>query len=315
MVRQGDRLHLQDAAIIPRSNGWHDDDMVASAPVPAADAISAALLTAPLARGRHAAAVLPTTACQINTAPLVVEGGAAQISAIVDELATIGVSLAGRVFDYWPGLATKSGNSGINVISTSRGWSEATTADIDCAGLSCQAIDGLPQAIARAVGQVHPASANTVGALDWSHTGVTFVLIDQGQATYVRQLRHCALADALATIGEQLNLTSDEVNELIQTINLAPRIQDGRDEVSEVVAELLEPALDAIVDGLQRTLEHLHNIGKNMKPQRPYLCAAAAVPVRRRGDRRGNRPVTEPSPAKAGTHLETERRCPGGSHR
>jgi Tfp pilus assembly PilM family ATPase len=266
VVRVGDRLHLQDAAVVPRSSPWRDDDVLAASPVSAADEIASALLTAPQACGRQSAALVPTTACQFNTAPLVETSVASQVSAIVDELATVGVSLSGRVFDYWPGLATKSGPSGVHVLSTSRRWSESTTADMDHAGLFCQAIDGLPQALARAVGYVHTDPSKTQAALDWSYTGATFVLIEQGAPVYVRQLRHCGLADMLDTVGEQLNLSSDEASELLQTVNLSPRGGEAGDEVSQAVAELLEPKLDHLVDELQRTLEHLRNIGRSMKP-------------------------------------------------
>ena len=271
MVRQGDRLHLAEAAIVPRSGAWRDDDVLDAPPISAADEISAALVTAQTS-GRKAAATLPTTVCQFHTARHVETGGSEQIAAIVDELATVGVGLEDRVFDIWPGLATKSGNGGVNVLSTSNRWSETTTSDLYQAGLGIEVIDGLPQAIARAVGLVSASSSSTVAALDWGYTGATFVLVDQQQAVYVRQLRHCALVDALTAVAEQLNLTEDEASELMQTVNVSPRHNDAPDEVSQVVAELIDPVVDHLVGELRRTLEHLHNVGKNMTPKRLFLA-------------------------------------------
>ncbi len=271
VVRQGDRLRLAEAAIVPRSNAWRDDDVLDAPPVSAADEISAALVTAQTS-GRRAAATLPTTACQFHTARHVEAGGSEQIAAIVDELATVGVSLEGRVFDIWPGLATKSGNGGVNVLSTSNRWSETTTADLYRAGLGTEVIDGVPQALARAVGLVGGSSSNTVAALDWGYTGATFVLVDAQQAVYVRQLRHCALSDAITTVAEQLNLTVDEASELMHTLNMSPKPADTPDEVSQVVAELIDPVVDHLVGELRRTLEHLHNVGKNMTPKRLFLA-------------------------------------------
>lgn len=272
VARRAGRLELVDATIVPRAEPWRDADLVAVPPISAAEEISAAVITAPEATGRHSAAMLSPTTCQLNMAPYIKDGGPSQISAIVDELAAVGVSLTDRVFDYWPALGSKSGQSGVHVLSTSRGWSETTTTDLQRAGLTCASIDGLPHALARAVNFVQADANNTIAALDWSYTGATFVLVDHAQPAYVRQLRNCQLAEVIDHVAEQLSLDTVEAGELLQKVDLTPRMVGPRDEVAEFVRELVEPMVNNLVDELQRTLEHLHNLGKQMTPKRLFLA-------------------------------------------
>lgn len=272
VVRRGEQLRLVDSAIVPRAESWRDEEMVAAPAVSAANEVASALIAAPQVAGRRTAAVLSSTTCQLNSAPHVESGGSAQIAAIVDELATLDISLRDRVFDYWPALGSKSGQNGIHVLSTSRSWSEGLTADLRAAGLNCQAIDGLPHVLARAVGLVHATMATPIAALDWSYTGATFVLVDRSQPVYVRQLRNCSLSHAIDTIGEQLDLDEHEASGLLQSVDLAPLVGSSRDDVSAIVSDVIEPMLDRLVDELRRTLEHLHNLGKQMTPKRLFLA-------------------------------------------
>lgn len=272
VVRRGDRLVLEDAAVVPRAMTWQDDDLTDAPAISAAEEIAAALITAPQIAGRHAAASLPTTACQFNTAPEVDSGGHGQIAAIVEGLSSVGVNLSGRVFDYWSGLPSKRGQQSVNVLSTGSGWSEMVAADLNRSHLMCHAIDGLPHTLARAVVQSHPSGTQPVGAIDWSFTSATFVLVDQGQPVYVRHLKDASLASALSEVAEQLELEFDEAAELLRTVKLAPPPGGTLDDVSQVVGEILEPTIKNLVGELLKTLEHLHNLGKNMTPKRVLLA-------------------------------------------
>jgi len=269
VVRRGDTLRLEEAAIVPRRNPLGNQEPgIDSAPVSAADELASALASAPQVSGHLSAALMPTAVCEFNVATQAKGNETAQVAAIAEELATLGVSLEQRVFDFWPSFTTDKGKTSLNVLSTSRGWSDTITEDLSHAGLSCQAIDGLPQALTRAVGQVSPGRGSLVAAIDWGHTGATFVLVDGGQPVYVRQLKHTSLATALSDVSEQLDLQPHEASELLRSIQLAPRPGSHIDEVSEVVAEILKPTLSALISETQRTLEHLQNLGRTLRPKR-----------------------------------------------
>ena len=76
----------------------------------------------------------------------------------------------------------------------------------------------------------------------------------------------------MAEVAGQLDLEFDEAGELLRTVTLAPPMGAVLDDVSEVVVEILQPTLKSLVDELSRTLEHLHNLGKNMTPKRLFLA-------------------------------------------
>lgn len=269
VVRRGDSLRLEDSAIVPRQSPLDSQQPSAeSAPVSAADELASALASAPQVKGHFSAALLPTGVCEFNIATQAKGNETAQVAAIAEELATLGVSLEHRVFDYWPSFTTDKGKTSLNVLSTSRNWSDTITEDLSHAGLNCQAIDGLPHALARAVGQLSLGRGKLTGAIDWGHSGATFVLVDGGQPIYVRQLKHTSLATAVSDVGEQLDLQHHEASELLRTIKLAARPGVPLDEVSEVVAEILKPTLAALVSEVQRTLEHLQNVGRTLRPKR-----------------------------------------------
>ena len=272
MEQQGGRLRLADAAIIPRATPWRTADHIESSVRSASQELGTALITATRLRGRLAAAQLPTTACDFNTAPVVIGDDSAQVQTIAQELLTLGIHLNQRVFDYWPGLESKASNSGINVLSTSQSWSEGTVRDLRSSGLSCQAIDGLPHTLARAVAQVELNPTETIAAIDWSYTGATFVLLDNGSPVYIRQLKQTALGDTLDQFATELELDEDEATELLQSVNLAPARSEELDEISELVAEILEPTLHSMVAELQRTLSHLDNFGRQLTPKRLRLA-------------------------------------------
>ncbi|WP_425397161.1 pilus assembly protein PilM [Aeoliella sp.] len=270
VVRRGDRLVLENAAVVPRNVVWQEDNLAEAPAVSAAEEIAAALVTAPQIAGRQAAVLLPSTACQLNTAPEANDHG--QVTAIVEGLAAVGIRLEGRVFDFWPALPSKRGEHTVNVLSTGRGWPETAVADLQRSKLSCQTIDGVPHALARAVSHVHPPGPHPVGVLNWSFTSATFVLVDQGQPVYVRSMKNTSLARALVDVAQQLDLEFDEAGELLRTVNLAPHPAMPQDEVAEVLSELLEPTIKSLVAEMEKTLEHLHNLGKNMTPKRLFLA-------------------------------------------
>ncbi|QDU54772.1 type IV pilus biogenesis protein PilM [Aeoliella mucimassa] len=281
VVRQGDRLRLTEAAIVPRSAPWREHEPITASNSSAANEIGTALVMSSKFRGRQTAAVLPTMACQFNTAPSTNDDSPAQLRAIVDELSPLGIDLSDRVFDYWPSLPNKSGHPTVNVLSTGRGWSELTAGDIRTVGLSCEAIDGLPHTLARSVAMVESITNDTIAAIDWSYTGATFVLLHRLQPVYIRQLKNTSLADAFTQIAEQLDLDEGEVVELLQSVSLGGQMAT---DVDEVVAELLEPTIASMVDELKRTLSHLENFGRkttgsqsSTAPKRYYLFGGGAT--------------------------------------
>lgn len=269
VVRRGDRLRLEEAAIVPRQIPLGDEEsQVDTAPVSSADELASALASVPQVAGRASAAILPTAVCEFNSASQISGSEAAQIGAIAQELGTLGIDLSHRVFDYWPGFATEAAKSTVNILSTSRAWSNSVTSDLAQAGLNCQTIDGLPQSLARAVSQVEDSRSSLVGAIDWGHTGATFVLIENGQPVYVRQLKNTPFAAAQRLVTEQLDLQAYEASELLRSIHLAPPPGTPKDEVTEVVEEILEPYLRSVISETKRTLEHLQNIGRTLVPKR-----------------------------------------------
>ncbi|MGI9456738.1 MAG: pilus assembly protein PilM [Aeoliella sp.] len=279
MVREGGRLRLEDAAIVARGKRWQEADLSQAAALSSADEVAEALASVPHCAGRAAAALLPTAACEFNTADAVETGESNQVAAIAAQLATVGIDLGSRVFDYWPGLPPGHGarakQGSINILSTSRTWSKTLTGDIVNAGLDCRTIDGLPLTIARAITETDDSRNETTAAIDWGYSGATFVLIDQGLPLYVRRLKSTAFSEVTTRVAEDLNLADEEASELLQSVNIAGRKTD--DEVSRVVAELLEPVLALLVGEVERTLGYVQSAGQRLAPNRIYLLGGGAT--------------------------------------
>ena len=277
VVRQSGSLRLVEAAIVPRQDSR---PITADLPQSSADEMQAALVSAPRCTGRSAAALLPVAACEFNTALEVDSSEANQVASIAEELATLGVDLHGRVFDYWPGLppirGSRSKQNKVNILSVNSSWSDRLTSDLVDSSLDCRKIDGLPFALVRAVAEVDHSSSRCLAAIDWGSSGAMFVLIDNGQPIYVRKLKKNSFAEAKAKIEVELGLDLRESSDLLQSVDLSANRLPG-DEVSAVVAELLAPSIDALTLEIERTLEYVQSAGQQFSPKKIYLLGGGAT--------------------------------------
>ncbi len=278
VVRQGGKLRLEEAAMVVRQEGWQEVNLAEMAPRSSADELQTVLANAPRCEGRASAALLPTAACEWNNTT-VASDETNPLSAIAEEFTVIGIDLRGRVFDYWAGLPLgrggKTNQKGIHILSTSCDWSDRLAGDLVRVGLDCRAIDGLPLALARAVGEVDRTTGKMLAAIDWGYSGATFVLLDAGQPVYVRQLKQTAFRETVSHVAEELDLSEEEAGELLRVTSALP--PHAEDMVAIVLEKIIEPAIVALTGELERTLHYLQSIGKRLAPQRIYLFGGGAT--------------------------------------
>lgn len=279
VVRHDGRLRLTEAAIAARDEPWAFAD---DSPIPFASSkpeIAHAVMDASLLSGRAVAAVLPWNACELNTVEVSDPDPHHCEEAIIDEFSALGMSLDDRVVDYWPGLRRfRATKDVLNVVSTTRRWSEGVSQELYHAGFDCHAIDGLPLALARAVAEVdRSAETTSLAAIDWGFSKSTFTLVSKGQCVYVRNLRHVSMSQVHELISEQLGLSISESHQFLASAHIWGESRVANDEVAELLVELLEPTIDQAVQEIRRTIDHVASVAREKTPKRLYLFGGGAT--------------------------------------
>ncbi|MEM9186470.1 MAG: hypothetical protein AAGB00_08255, partial [Planctomycetota bacterium] len=217
--------------------------------------------------GRSAAAVLSMSACDLSAGRRQPVGAAAP------------AGVAAICSDDWladrpSGQADRpSSGDGWYTLSTAEDTADELCRDILTCGFSCRAIDGMPQALARAVTMSEPAaSCAPIGFVDWGHTGALYGTVVDGAPAYVRRLRDCGLARLEQELADELSLDRAKVEEM-----MAAAASCGPDAPSaSLIREVAGPLIERLGAELEKTLAHLRMHRKGLAPKKILLFGGGA---------------------------------------
>jgi Tfp pilus assembly PilM family ATPase len=300
-VRDAVGVRLHRAAIIQRPASWSGDDGLAlEQPITSYPEIRAALECGDF-EGRDAIGVLPMNACQLRSLNVPPGSDQERRTIIADELAEDWAGLRNAMeFDFWetePARADKSSDSfNVSVVAASRLWISQVWRDCRQNGLDCWAIDGLPLAMARAVGLVGGLSGGRRAlAVEWGYSNTTLCIVGEDRPLYSRRIHDCAFGRVLDAIMNEFDVTLDEAQYLVESEGLST--VDARSSAETQAAQSITSAVAGTVDGLVRQIgrtlsftemqrRHLQPSaiwlmggGASMKNIGSYLAAALSLPV------------------------------------
>ena len=278
LVRNQNGFRLAASAIIPRPQAWDVTVLSESEGISSATELTSAINLGAAFRGRQAAAILPMSMCQVHQIDQQLGKSGQREKAIRKAIEMVTRSSADHLqFAAWPAEQDAKRNSPArnNVLAVPQAWTDQLCQDITGTGWSCQLIDGLPQALARAVGMVHQGDRSAIqAALDWGYSQATFCAIVDRRPVYVRCLKDCSLKNLLDSLTTELGISEAEALGLLQDHGLA---SSESTEVSRLVAELVTPSLARLESELQRTIDHLKAQRRTIVPQGVYLFGGGAT--------------------------------------
>ncbi len=299
--RQGRRIELCASAVLGRADALSDANWLRTPPASAAVELKSASV-ASLFRGRLAACTSPIHVNEVRPLDVPVGSEFEQRDFIRQQLSEIhSINPDDIDFDYWSedsgGLSCEDGNVPVKVLCMGRRWTNQILADHASAGLSCQAIDGTPLALARAVSLIEPRTTNVpVAALDWGRSSATFCIVRNWQPVYVRCLTHHGFQPVGEKLQSVLGIGSDAANRLCRNFGLPVESDDqdiknathepdpvpadveaSDDEIRQVIAEIVNHELAGFVDELRRTISYLKSQKKTLVPRTGFLFGAGAT--------------------------------------
>lgn len=229
--------------------------------------------------GRAAACVLPMSATELTHASLPPGEPPEQYAMVANELGD-----CNQQFDFWPSDLRRgesaAGLVDVNVISVPRQRAAQVAETLTAARLDCRVLDGLPQAVARAVAMVVPGHfGRPLAALHLAYDATLFVLSRDGVPVFTRCLRDGGTHRMVARVSESLGLSMDEAVHVLRESGL-PEAKGpaGRtEELQEIVSEIVREPLDEIAEELQRTLSYLSTLGEGTLPESVCLLGEGAA--------------------------------------
>ena len=265
------------SAVIPRQQIWQGELLTGEEAVSTLDELQAAQSLQQGYRGRSVAATLPMSLCDVHRLDhdLNSESNASQILRQTIETATQ-KSIEHVQCDYWSAPKNESKPAWTQAITVSRNWTDQLCEDIAQAGWDCEAIDGLPLAMTRAVGLIHQGEG-TAAALDWGSGRATLCFIENGQPAYVRCLKESGLRNMLDTLTESLEVTELEAQRLLEDYAISTPNQEGAEDLAKFVQEIIAEPMSQFVEELKRSFSHYQYVRRSPNPQQLYLFGGGAM--------------------------------------
>lgn len=284
VVRHARRWRLAATAIVPRQSAWPEGLNLTSPSQSSGDEVAAARTLQPDFQGRRVAAALPMTVCDLHALDRSVDGDPRATDVVRRALETAHQRSAEDLeFDYWTSGQSDDAATPpwTNVLCVARSWSDQLVEDVTRAGWSCETIDGLPLALARAVRLVDDSAVGApVAALDWGHGRATLCVTVDGRPAYVRALKNCGLREMLLRLQEELDLTQEEAQAMLEQQGLPDPARPETDEASALLGQLVADPLARLEDELRRSLSHFQYQRRAPAPERLYLFGGGATVAR-----------------------------------
>lgn len=229
-------------------------------------------------RGRLAACALPMSATDLRAVAVPPGSDTERRAMIAQELESVyGANDPSREFDFWEPDAASA--ESVNVLSIATERVDELTETLAGAGLECMVLDGLPCALARAVSMAAMDVDGPVAAIDWGHANATLSIIEHGRPQFTRLLRDCGAGAMYTEIGDSLGLDEAEPLELLSRFGLphAGHADTEKDEICEVVADIVGLHVQRTLDELNRTFSFLRLQRQGLLPKRAWLFGAGAA--------------------------------------
>jgi len=301
VVRDGASVRLHRAAVIQRPASWSGDDALAhEQPITSHPEIKAALECGGF-EGRDAMCTLPMNVCQLRSLNIPPGSDQERRTMIADELTEDWAEPHDPMeFDFWE-METARGDKNsdsfnVSVIGASRLWIGQLWRDCRRAGMDCWGIDGVPLAMARAVGMVGGLGGGRRAlAIDWGFSSTTLCIVGDERPLYSRRIQNCAFGKVLESIMERFDVTLDEAQHLAESEGLATAdtTSFSTSDTAIAITEAATSVLDELMRQINRTLQftemqrrHLQPAtiwllggGATLKNVSPYLSHALSLPV------------------------------------
>ena len=274
VAREQQRWKLASSAIIPRTLAWKATESESN--LSSAGELAAAASLSEDLRGRNAAATLPMAFCELHQSDEVVNFKGDRNSKLQQLIEAVSCQPATHLqCDAWPAERGKNGAPlKTNIIGVPRTLSDQLCLDLQQNGWSCQTIDGLPMALARAVSMSAPQVQQSVwAAIDLGFSRATFCVVQRRLPVYVRCLKGCGLRDILAEIQADLGIDHKESLKLLQEHDLGTAVSDS---VEALVRKTIGKALSKLSFEIERTLSHVSCQRRTVIPEGAYLFGGGA---------------------------------------
>jgi len=283
--RAGPGVRIAASAVVRHSgaSGAPSDATPGQSPWNAQD-VRAALSLHPGFSGRRAACLLPMRATELSVLTLPPGRDAERRAMTAQELSS---AFAGdrqaREFDFWEPAAAATADGAardnVNVLSVPRRVARRAVRSLSEAGLRCDVMDGLPFALARAVGAAYPEEASPVAAVDWGHASATFCVVSGGRPRFTRHLRTCAFGPLVECVRRALGLSEEEATRVLTDYGLpGPGDRDPMHrEIQAAVREVTVAPLNELADELNRTLSFVRARYAAVEPRRVCLFGEGAT--------------------------------------
>ena len=283
--RLGAELRLCEAVVIQRRVPIGANDGEEPLPVTSEDEIRTALSLGKRFSGRRAACILSMCSCDLRALDVPLGNEAQQRLEIAGQLNSMSTSgNSDREFDFWqthvPGEEPQPDFENVAVLSVSQHWVAQVADDLSKVGLRCEALDGLPLALARAIQMTSASSSREpVAVVDWGFARATFCVVINGRPMFVRCLHGCGLSLVTQSLCDALGVSLDEAQRLLARHGLpdSPRSEGTRDELQVVTGDVATRPLGAIVHELNRTLSFLKGQRPALLPIRIWLFGGGAT--------------------------------------
>ena len=279
LVRRDARLRISAKAIITRREPWIINRATVFPPSSSLEEMQAALSLMGEYSGRKAGAVLSMTLCGMHQVQQ-------NLSKSTDPDAVIRQVIemdsqrptTNLQYDSWTPPGPSADPEVTNVLTMERPYTDYLCEDVAKLGLSCQLLDGMPLALARAVQLLHPSQAkDSFAAIDIGYGQTTFCAVRAGVPTYVRNLKGCSFQRVLKRLEEELDVTQEEAHRLLQEHSIAPTHQGTDSEIGEMLKEISQDFLESLVQETNKTLSHLKFQRPPTIPRRTYLFGGGAT--------------------------------------
>ena len=242
------QLRLSAAAVSPRS-----DASGAELPCELADQFTTARTLAQHLRGSRVAAALSMSACRV-------EPSSDDTLPAADECA--GRWVAGPGSDYTLSIDSRRVIEAVEAMSR--------------AGWQCEAIDGQPLAIARALrfsADYH--REEMIGALDIGAASATLIAATDGLVRYVRRLHFGGMEEICRSVAQSLSLPAKDAQKLLRRFGTTASTEDSG--ATRLLRDAVKDAAFPLVQELKRTLEHLSGKLRTPGPKRVFVFGEGGV--------------------------------------
>jgi Tfp pilus assembly PilM family ATPase len=280
--RRGAHYALVEAVVVQRPEPWNDVSTQAHLLQESGEEIVAARTLGTRFLGSRAASVLPMAVCQLKSMQVADGSLAERREAIAKEIVTVGSPGVGsREFDFWPiDSALESSTitrENVSVLSIDAQWPALLAREHQQARLQCEALDGVPLALGRAVAMCPRADqSRPVAVLDWGFTRATFCVVLQGRPLFVRCLRDCEYGRVVRALRDSLTLTWDEARHMATEHLAYGGAESTSTQLHELVSEVALETVSQLVVELQRTMTYLKTHRAKLVPEQMWLFGGGA---------------------------------------